>query len=297
MTGVKPVKHPLPVLRPYQRRIVAAVVESIREGLGRSITVEIARQGGKNELSAQLELFLMCGGAGRPGAMVKCAPTFHPQLQMSMDRLWQRMQEAKVARSGMKRGDGVRFGGSRLLFLSAAPEANVVGHTADLLLEADEAQDIDPDKFDREFRPMGATANVTTVLYGTTWHDRTLLEQAKQANLEAERRDGERRHFSFDWQVVAQYNAAYAGYVENERQRLGETHPLFLTQYCLKPIAGGGRLFSSSQRAQLAGAHERIAGPVIGEAYVAGLDVGGGTSPQGSAGARQHCPHDRAADL
>jgi hypothetical protein len=76
--------------------------------------------------------------------------------------------------------------------------------------------------------------------------------------------------------VVAKYNPAYAGYVELERQRLGESHPLFLTQYCLKPIAGGGRLLSASQRGQLAGAHERIASPVLGESYVAGLDLAGG---------------------
>jgi hypothetical protein len=64
--------------------------------------------------------------------------------------------------------------------------------------------------------------------------------------------------------------------VESERRRLGETHPLFLTQYCLKPIAGGGRLFTPAQRAQLDGSHERIASPVLGESYVGGLDLGGG---------------------
>jgi hypothetical protein len=123
---------------------------------------------------------------------------------------------------------------------------------------------------------MASSTNATCVMYGTAWDDRTLLERQIQANLEAERRDGERRHFAYDWQVVARHNARYAGFVERERARLGETHPLFLTQYCLKTISGGGRLFSASQRAQLAGMHERIAQPRAGEAYVAGLDLAGG---------------------
>ena len=47
---------------------------------------------------------------------------------------------------------------------------------------------------------MAASTGATTVLYGTAWDDRTLLERTKQANLEAERRDGVRRHFEYDWQ-------------------------------------------------------------------------------------------------
>ncbi len=44
----------------------------------------------------------------------------------------------------------------------------MVGHTASLLLEVDEARDVDREKFDRKFRPMAAPANATTVYYGST---------------------------------------------------------------------------------------------------------------------------------
>jgi hypothetical protein len=239
----------------------------------------MARQGGKNELSTHVEMTALATRAVKGGEAIKTAPTFEPQLRISMHRLWNRIAREGFGDRARRRGNTIEFGRARILFLSAETDANVVGHTASLLLEVDEAQDIEPEKFDRDFKPMASTTNATTVLYGTAWDDRTLLERTKQTNLEAERRDGERRHFSYDWQVIAHYNPAYAGYVESERQRLGETHPLFLTQYCLKPITGGGRLFSASQRAQLAGAHERLSGPVLGEAYVAGLDLGGGTSP------------------
>ena len=122
---------------------------------------------------------------------------------------------------------------------------------------------------------MAAVANATTVYYGTPWDDTSLLEDARARHLELERRDGVRRHFQYDWQAVAECNPAYGRYVESERQRLGESHPLFLTQYCLKPISGGGRLFSPSQRAQLQGEHGRRSAPAEGETYVAGLDLGG----------------------
>ncbi|MEX0749435.1 MAG: hypothetical protein WD359_01385, partial [Dehalococcoidia bacterium] len=136
----------------------------------------------------------------------------------------------------------------------------------------------DTEKNEREFAPMGATANVTTVMYGTAWDGSSLLERAKQANLEAERRDGVRRHFEYDWQHVARHNAEYLAHVEKRRQELGETHPLFLTQYCLKTIAGAGRLLSNVQQGLLAGEHGREAWPTPGAAYVAGLDLGGGAA-------------------
>ena len=72
-----------------------------------------------------------------------------------------------------------------------------------------------------------------------------------------ERKDGTRRHFRYDWQEVAKYNPDYLAYVEAERERLGENHPLFLTQYRLLPIHGGGGFLSPQQRAQLQGDHTR----------------------------------------
>jgi len=122
---------------------------------------------------------------------------------------------------------------------------------------------------------MGATTNVTTIHYGTTWDDSTLLEEVKQTNNELERRDGIRRHFRYDWQEVARYNPDYLAYVEGERERLGENHPLFLTQYCLLPIRGGGGFVSAQQRAQLSGEHKRRHHPEAGKVYVAGIDVAG----------------------
>jgi hypothetical protein len=122
---------------------------------------------------------------------------------------------------------------------------------------------------------MAANSGATTVFYGTAWDAGNLLERARQTHLAAERDDGIRRHFEYDWREVAACNPAYAGFVEAERQRLGEDHPLFLTQYCLKTLPDSGRLLSAVQRDLLRGRHPRLASPIAGETYVAGLDVGG----------------------
>src|SRR6266542_186409 len=266
----------VPALRPYQEEAAQAILQSARNGHGLTFTVVMARQAGKNELSAEVELLLLASNHPRDVSGVKCAPTMEPQARISYRRLWNRILRAgAVEIAAREDGRTIRFGRARQIFLSAEPLANVMGHTAGLLLEVDEAQDVDREKFDREFRPMAAPAGATTVYYGTPWDDSTLLEQAVQTNRELERRDGIRRNFTADWTAVAELNPEYARYVEGERARLGGDHPLFRTQYALKTLSGGGRLFSGSQRAQVQGTHPRQRTPRAGEVYLAGLDVGG----------------------
>ena len=263
-------------LRPYQLEIARAVIDSVLNGKGLTFSVEIARQGGKNELSAQLEVLLLTLFIERGGNAVKCSPTFKPQTVISMMRLKDRLNDwgyGGIWRSEM--GYVIRLGNARQIFLSADESANVVGNTAHRLLEIDESQDVSREKYTKEFKPMGATTNVTTVHYGTTWDDSTLLEEVKQTNLELERKDRVRRHFRYDWQEVARYNPDYLRYVEGERARLGDDHPLFRTQYCLEPIRGGGGFLSPVQLAQMEGTHGRCSRANPGAVYVAGIDLAG----------------------
>jgi hypothetical protein len=263
-------------LRPYQREVCDAILASIEQRRGDSFSVEIARQGGKNELSAFVELQVLFQNLDRSITSIKLAPTARPQVRISMERLWHRVRdlglEAYAAQEG---GNSIRLGRARQLFLSADKQSNVVGHTADLLLEIDEAQDVDVDKFDKELQPMAAANGATTVFYGTAWDDANLLDRSKQRHLELERRDGRRRHFEYDWRVIAAHNPPYERFVAAQEERLGADHPLFASQFLLKTLPGTGRLLSADQLSLLNGSHSRLEAAVPGDTCVAGLDVAG----------------------
>ena len=263
-------------LRTYQAEPARAITADVLAGGGHTFTVMMSRQAGKNELSAWIEKVLLTRHIASGGEGVKCAPTFRPQLLTSIARLRTHLEEAGYgpvirAAEGFKLG----IGKATWNFLSASPDSNVVGATASILLEADEAQDIEPDKFNKAFRPMAATTNATTVLYGTAWSDDTLLARTIADNIEQERKDGLRRHFEYDWRAVAAIIPAYGRFVQVERDRLGATHPLFTTQYDLTPLPGRGRLLSPLQLANIQGHHPRQNDPQPDTTYVAGLDVAG----------------------
>ena len=265
------------MLRPYQQEVAKAVLDSIQNAKGLTFSVEIARQGGKNELSAHLEVLLLTLYMAKGGNLVKCSPTFKPQTIISMQRLKERLDE--FGYDGIyhtEMGYIIALGSAREIFLSAEESSSVVGHTADILLEIDESQDVSKEKYTKEFRPMGSSTNVTTIHYGTTWDDATLLEEIKQTNTELEKKDGTKRHFRYDWREVARHNPAYGSYVEGERIRLGEAHPLFRTQYLLLPIRGGGGFFTRQQVVLMMGTHPRLKEPQNHEIpYIAGIDLAG----------------------
>ena len=263
-------------LRPYQLEVARATMDSIQKGMGLTFSVEIARQGGKNELSAHLEVLLLTLYIARGGNLIKCSPTFKPQTIISMERLKQRLGDFGF--DGIyhaQMGYVVQLGSAKAIFLSAEGSSSVVGHTADILLEIDESQDVGREKYTKEFHPMGSATNVTTVLYGTTWDDSTLLEEVKQANLETQGKDGIKRHFRYDWQDVGRHNPDYLRFVEAERNRLGEEHPLFKTQYALLPVTHGGGFLSRQQIALVLGEHQRRSQPEAKGTYIAGVDLAG----------------------
>jgi len=147
-------------LRPYQRQIAKAVVESVLARDGLTFSVEISRQGGKNELSAHIEILLLTLYLQKGGNAIKCSPTFKPQTLISMNRLKDRLDDFGF--NGIWQSEAgyiVRLGAARQVFLSAEDTSNVVGHTADILLEMDESQDISKDKYTKDFRPMASSTN------------------------------------------------------------------------------------------------------------------------------------------
>ena len=128
----------LPRLRPYQIEAGRAILDSVMGHRGLTFTVVMARQAGKNELSAQVELLLLIKHVQRAVDGIKCAPTFEPQGRISLRRLWSRLAQTGLEPLAAREdGYAIRLGRARQLFLSAEPAANVMGHTAALLLEVD----------------------------------------------------------------------------------------------------------------------------------------------------------------
>lgn len=275
-------------LRAYQLEAATAILDSIFNNRGDTIAVMMARQGGKNELAAQIEAYLLNLYQAKGGQIVKASPTFKPQTINSIMRLCDRLDNRWNKRRYRKReGYIVEIGSARCLFFSAEPTANVVGATADLLLECDEAQSVTPAKWSKDFKPMAASTNATTVMWGTAWTSRTLLATTIKHLHRQEQRDGRQRVFKYDADVVAAEVPAYGLYVASEIERLGRNHPLIKTQYFLEEIDAQGGLFPDLRRALMRGDHSRRHTPEPGKRYALLLDVAGEDEQAGDTLTRQ----------
>lgn len=263
-------------LYPYQIEWANHCLAAMAAGEIATITVEMPRQSGKNETSAQLEVAALARFGKRGGAIVKTAPTFKPQIINSRERFGQRadmvMERIKWLKFKPSMGYKYKLGRASIDFLSADPKASVVGATASLALEVDEAQDVDKANFDKAFSPMRASKGAPVIAYGTTWTDDTLLERFK-ADVQEGRSAGRVIRILPD--VVARDNPAYGIFVDAEVDRLGREHPFVKTQYFLEPLKSAGRMLSAQQLELMVGDHPRQDRRQEEAQIVAGLDFAG----------------------
>jgi hypothetical protein len=264
-------------LRSYQIEAVQAVVESVLLNRGLSIVIMFPRQSGKNECQAQVEAFLLARMADTKGEMVKISPTWKPQTQNAMRRLEQVIMQNRMTKDVWVKESGYiyRFQTARLIFLSGSPTTHIVGATASILLQVDEAQSVSIEKYDRDIAPMAASTNATRVFWGTAWTSRTLLARELRAARQAERKDGIRRVFRLAAPEVAAEVPAYGRFVEEQVEKLGRNHPLVKTQYFSEEIDAEGGMFPPARRQLMRGSHERQEGPTPGRRYALLVDVAG----------------------
>lgn len=265
-------------LRPYQLEPARAILESIERGLGRQFAVVFSRQAGKDELLAQLLAYLLWTHRKRGGNTVLAAPTFRPQAALSRDRLLDRLATpviTEVERVKVRDGYAVHLGRASARFLSADPSANARGQTADLLLVANEAQDIRPEMWDAVFDPMAASTNATTLFLGTVWSNTTLLARQMRHLEELERQDGVRRVWRVPWERVAAILPAYGERVRARIAQFGIDHPFIRTEYCLLELEGESGLFPPSRLSHMEGSHPRRRRAEPGKRYALLLDVAG----------------------
>lgn len=287
---------PQMALRPYQLTPARAIVHSALAGDGASFAVVFARQAGKDELLAQVIAFLLIRRQRQGGEIVVAAPSLVPQGQITLRRIADRLEAASLFAPEVETEGGqiVRVGRASVRFVSAGPMAQARGATASLLLVANEAQDIEPERWDAVFDPMGASTNATTVFAGTVWTRSTLLaramEQAAGSGQQAAdpgpdtqysalpaQRASAQHLFLADWRAVAREVPAYGARVRRRMAELGARHPFIRTEYCLEPLDDAGMLFDAGRQAQMRGTHPRQHRAVPGSdaRYALLLDVAG----------------------
>ncbi len=236
-------------LRPYQRGVILAIRESVLHHLGLTFVVIFPRQSGKNELQAHLFAWLLFRYAHVGGKIVSVSPTFKPQTTNNMDRVCRSLDACLGSRGRWHSSKGYMYllGKACVQFFSGDTQAKVVGATADLLLSVDEAQEVDPAKFDKDFDPMTASTNATRVFWGTAWTSGTLLERQRRIALQAQQKDGIQRVFFFTADDVRRLVPAYGQHVDRVIAERGRNHPLVRTQYFCETIDSQSGMFTPTR--------------------------------------------------
>lgn len=282
----------------YQLEVVDAILYSCLNGLGWQFTVMQTRQSGKNEESSFLQQYLLLYGwyFGKPVSGVKFAPVHKPQVQASMDRLEGAdspdsggLAGSVITKHIFRKSDGYKYhigtprDSNKWAFLSINPSANVASQTAFTLLEGDEAQDIDTNKWERDAQPMGSFRNATTVFWGVAWTKESHIYKAMNQSYEMEKRLEKKLGYrpklvyKIDaHRVIASGNENYKIAFENQVARLGINHIAVQTQYLLNFVDSIGRFFDAEQVARMYATTEKTRiGPSPNDVYVFSIDVAG----------------------
>jgi len=259
---------------PYpQLEAILRIERAVRDRRGEVITVRFARQGGKNEIEAQIESRFLSIFRGVPGSRwIRMAPTKDPQLINSKARLDKFLAADPLIAGRWKKREGgrVQVGHAEVQFLSAHRTARVVGATASVCLSLDEAHKIDAGKYEEDLAPFTASRNAPVVMWGVAADKQDLLYEY------VERNRGTDRHLDYPAEVWCELSPAYAAHYEGRVKKLGADHPWVLTQYRLIDVESlGGYLNDLQRRALFGGEHPRIHGPRDGMMYVMVVDVGG----------------------
>ena len=261
-------------LYPPQIEAVELVEHHIAEQSGKTITIRSSRQTMKNECSATIHARALALYSKEGGIIVRTAPTHKPQIVNSKLRLEKMVKIDPIIRGKVKKREGYIYecGEAQIQFLSAQDRTNVEGATASLLLDIDEAHKVDKGKFEEAFGPMAAWKAVPTVMWGVAADKQDLLYEYRRYNEEYD----PALNLQYPWHVWAELRPEYAKHCEERKGKLGENHPVWLTQYCLIDIeAIAGLLKPWHIKTILTSEHARQTEAVSEKRYVAVIDLAG----------------------
>ena len=270
------------MMRSYQAEALRGIFDAAVSGRGGRFTVTFPRQSGKNETQAQLEAALMAASQHMGGDIIKIIPTEKNQGKISSERLQSVLRKRTVSEGSGKRNrylrtkkDEICYGSTRLRCLSASPNSAIVGATASLLLEVDEAQMVPSDKYDREAAPMAASTNAVQVFWGTVWDDQTLLARETRLAHREEDSDGRKHVFTTTAAEVGKEVPEYERFVRTQVEMLGREHPAIRTQFFCEEITDLTSMFTAERMNRMKGEHLPLFGPEKDRCYVFLIDVAG----------------------
>lgn len=270
-------------LRGPQAWVIEQVEKHIARHDGQVMPIRQARQTGKNEISAVLHRRHLWRRQNYPSSQIwiRTAPTHKPQIVNSKKRLRELLDLSpskiirhplfKNAKLTTEEGYIWRLGNASVEFISSGPTANVVGGTANVCLDMDEAHKVNKDKFDEDFAPMAADKSAAIVLWGVAADGHDLMSFYREHNKSIGRSD---LNIDLPCEVFMEHNPRYARHVEARVSALGYDHPIIKTQYRLVDVASEGSFFNSIQQVSLLdGGHERELVPRAGSRYQMIVDI------------------------
>lgn len=275
-----PSRPPKPWQYEVLRGLEGVVLARWRKDIGtnHNMVVIASRQIGKNEVKARFEARLasLFYNSARKATALTFAPTRAPQLVISKDRLKEIIEDSPYLREVLKPAfhEWYQFqaGRFKLSFLSADKDANTAGHTATVVEQLDETQDIEDAQFKKICQPMTASTGAPIIFYGTEWNVESLLHQQRQIAEERQKRLGIKLVHIIPWWVEAEVNDDYRKYVEGLIEELGPDHVMIRTHFCCEPAESAGNMFKFSEIEAMIGGHGRQQGPASDSYYVAGID-------------------------
>lgn len=261
-------------LYPPQIEATNLIERHIANQTGRVITVRSARQTMKNEISALLCARMMSVYRGTGGIYVRTAPTWKPQIINSMSRVELFLRKDPLIEGYRPRwGFSLEVGNASIQFLSTDKKANVVGATASIALDIDEAHRVDRGKYEEDFGPMTAFNNVPVIMWGVAADKQDLLYEYLLYNLE----NDPTCVLQYPAAVWCELRPAYARHYEERRSKLGATHPVIQTQYDLVDVDSLGGYFKPHHVISLLDSdHERRPSPKgRSKTHICTIDIGG----------------------
>jgi hypothetical protein len=164
-------------LRGPQVEIIRRVEAFVAEHQSGVMTIRSSRQTGKNDTAATLQRRHLWRRQNslRAESWIRTAPTYKPQIVNSKKRLREILQldakhriRTRLFGARLVREEGYiwRLGNASVEFVSSGPHAHVVGATASVCLDMDEAHKVDKAKFDEDFAPFTADTAAATLCGG-----------------------------------------------------------------------------------------------------------------------------------